>query len=138
MRNIRRQNRSYRNINKNQVALKTKMCRAEEFRVTLKRMWIIIPGRKITNYSPNTITVDTPKKKDAKIRKSDIAIATENIEKKPRLIESVACKTMGKYNRNRAKIRKFYFDEQKEKEKIAQEEKAKKQEKPSHSGNRQQ
>ena len=46
MRNIRRQNRCYRNINKNQVALKTKMCRAEEFRVTLKRMWIIIPGEK--------------------------------------------------------------------------------------------
>ena len=52
------------------------------------------------------------------IRKSDIAIATDTktlvrtIQDKPRLMEFVACKTVGEYNRNKEKIKKFYLDEQ--------------------------
>ena len=57
-------------------------------------MWNIIPDGTITHYTTHTITIDTPKRKDTVIRKSDIAIATEKIPKKPRLIEFVACKTV--------------------------------------------
>ena len=52
------------------------------------------------------------------IRKSDIAVATDTktlvrtIQDKPRLMEFVACKTVGEYNRNKEKIKKFYLDEQ--------------------------
>ena len=80
-------------------------------------MWSIIPEGTITNYTPHTITTDTPKRKDRVIRKSDIAIATETIPEKPGLIEFVACKTVGEYKRNREKIKKFYLDEKKQKEK---------------------
>ena len=61
------------------------------------------------------------KRKDTVIRKSDIAIATETIRNKPRLIDFVACKTVGGYKRNREKIEKFYLDEKKQKEKWAAE-----------------
>ena len=73
-------------------------------------MWNIIPDGTVTIYTPHTITIDTPKRKDTVIRKSDIAIVTETIPEKPRLIEFVACKTVGKFKRNREKIKKFYLD----------------------------
>ena len=102
---------------KNQVARKTIMRRAKEPRGTLKPMWNIIPDGTITNYTPHTITIDTPKRKDTVIRKSDIAIATETIPEKPRLIEFIECKTVGEYKRNREKIKKFYLDEKIQKKK---------------------
>ena len=80
-------------------------------------MWNIIPDGTITNYTPHTITIDTPKRKDTVIRKSDIAIATETIPRKPSLIEFVACKTVDEYKRNKEKIKKFCLDEKKQKEK---------------------
>ena len=86
---------------RNQVARKTIMRRVKEPRGTLKPLWNIIPDGTITNYTPHTITIDTPKRKDTVIRKSDIAIATETIRNKPRLIDFVACKTVGEYKRNR-------------------------------------
>ena len=95
---------------KNQVARKTVMRRVKKPQGTLKRLWKLIPDGTITHYTPHTITIDTPKRKDTVIRKSDIAIATETIPDKPRLIDFVACKTVGDYNRNREKIKKFYFD----------------------------
>ena len=84
-------------------------------------MWNIIPDGTITNYTLHTITIDTPKRNDPVIRKSDIAIATETIPEKPRLIEFLACKTVGEYKRNREKIKKFYLDEKKQKEKQTRE-----------------
>ena len=77
------------------------MRRANEPRGTLKPMWNIIPYGTITNYTPHTITIDTPKRKHTVIRKSDIAIATETIPEKPRFIEFVACETVGEYKRTR-------------------------------------
>ena len=62
---------------RNQVARKTIMRRVKEPRGTLKPLWNIIPDGTITNYTPHTITIDAPKRKDTVIRKSDIAIATE-------------------------------------------------------------
>ena len=59
-------------------------------------------------------------RKVAIIRKSDIAIATKT---KPRLIDLVACRTVGEYKRKREKIRKFYLDEQKSREKEAAQQK---------------
>ena len=100
---------------KNQVAQKTIMRRVKELRGTFKPMWIIIPDGTITNYKLHAITIDIPKRKETVIRKSDIAIATENIPEKPRLIEFVACKTIGEYKRNREKLKKFYLDEKKQK-----------------------
>ena len=77
------------------------MRRVKEPRGTLKPLWNIIPDGTITNYTPHTITIDTPKRKDTVIRKSDIAIATETIPNKPRLIDFVACETVGEYKRNK-------------------------------------
>ena len=114
---------------RNQVARKTIMRRVKEPRGTLKPLWNIIPDGTITNYTPHTITIDTPKRKDTVIRKSDIAIATEAIPNKPRLIDFVACKTVGEYNRNREKI-KFYLDEKKQKEKWAAEQSTQQQDEP--------
>ena len=115
---------------KNQVARKTVMRRVKEPRGTFKPMWNIIPDGTITNYTPHTITIDTPKRKDTVIRKSDIAIATETNPDKPRLIEFVACKTVGEYKRNREKIKKFYLDEKKQKEKLAVEQTKQQQDEP--------
>ena len=84
-------------------------------------MWNIILDGTITHYTPHTITIDTPKRKNTVIRKSDKTIATETIPDKPRLIDFVACKTVGEYKRNREKIKKFYLDEKKKKEKPAEE-----------------
>ena len=97
-----------------------------------------MPDGTKTNYSPHTITVDTPNRKSTVIRKSDVAIDIEIIKEEPRLTEVVACKTVGKYKRNRARNRNFYLDEQKQKEKKAQEEKAKSQQGPFQSGRYQQ
>ena len=66
------------------------MRRVKEPRGTLKPMWNIIPDGTITNYTPHTIKIDTPKRKDTVIRISDIAIATETIPEKHRLIDFVA------------------------------------------------
>ena len=115
---------------KNQVARKTVMRRVKEPRGTLKTMWKIIPDGTITHYTPQTIIIDTPKRKDTVIRKRDIAIATETILDKPRLIDFVACKTVGEYKRNREKIKKFYLDEKKRKEKLAAEQAKEQQDEP--------
>ena len=98
------------------------MLRAKEPRGTLKPFWNIIPDGKITNYTPHTITFDTPTRKNTVIRKSDIAIATDTrtlertIQDKPRLMEFDACKTVGEYIRNKEKIKKIFLDEQKTKD----------------------
>ena len=107
---------------KNQVARKTILCRTKEPGGTLKPLWNIGPDGNITIYTTHTITIDTPARKDMVIRRSDIAILTETapivktIETKPCLITFIACKTLGEYDRNREKIRKFYLCEQKAKE----------------------
>ena len=108
--------------NKN-IARKTIMRKAKEPRPTLASQWNIIPDGTITGYSPQTVTIDTPKRKNTVITKNDIAIATESIplpppepkppEMKPRLIHMVACKTIGEYKRNQEKIRKFRLEEAK-------------------------
>ena len=84
------------------------MRKAKEPRTTLASQWNIIPNGTITGYTPHTVTIDTPKRKNTVIRKNDIAIATESIpipppEPKPRLIHMVACKTVGEYKRNQTK-----------------------------------
>ena len=99
------------NVSRKSIARKTK-----EPRNTLAPQWTIIPDGTITNYTPPTITIDTPLRKNTLIRKNDIAIATEAQpipETKPRLIHMVACKTVGEYKRNQEKIRKFCLDEAK-------------------------
>ena len=95
-------------VNKRNVAKKKITRKTKEPRSTLAPQWNIIPDGTITNYTPHTITVDTPLRKNTVIRKSDIAIATET---KPRLIHMVACKTVGEYKRNQEKIRKFCSEE---------------------------
>ena len=95
-------------VNKRNVAKKTITRKTKEPRPTLAPQWNIIPDGTITNYTPHTITVDTPLRKNTVIRKSDIAIATET---KPRLIHMVACKTVSEYKRNQEKIRKFCSEE---------------------------
>ena len=95
-------------VNKRNVAKKIITRKTKEPRPTPAPQWNIIPDGTITNYTPHTITVDTPLRKNTVIRKSDIAIATET---KPRLIHMVACKTVGEYKRNQEKIRKFCLEE---------------------------
>ena len=94
--------------NKRNVAKKTITRKTKEHRPTLAPQWNIMPNGTITNYTPHTITVDTPLRNNTVIRKSDIVIATET---KPRLIHMVACKTVGEYKRNQEKIRKFCLEE---------------------------
>ena len=88
------------------------MRRAPEPRGTLKPLWNIIPGGTVSNYTPTTIFIDTRNRENTRIRKSDLAIATETYQKptppqtqepKP-LMHFVACKTVLEYNRNRDKI----------------------------------
>ena len=95
-------------VKKRNVAKKTITRKTKEPRRTPAPQWNIIPEGTITNYTTHTITVDTPLRKNAVIRKSDIAIATET---KPRLIHMVACKTVGEYKCNQEKIRKFCLEE---------------------------
>ena len=101
--------------NKKNVARKSIARKTKEPRNTLAPQWTIIPDGTITNYTPHTITIDTPLRKNTVIRKNDIAIATETkpIPEKPRLIHMVACKTVGEYKRNQENIRKFCLDEAK-------------------------
>ena len=87
-----------------QVARKTLLRRAPEPRRTLKPLWNKIPDGTITDYTPTTISIDTHNRTNTRIRKSDLAIATETYQKptqppqpqenKPRLIHFVACKTV--------------------------------------------
>ena len=97
------------------------MRRAPEPRGTLKPLCNIIPDGTITDYTLTTISIDTQNRTNTRIRKSDLAIATETYQKptqppenKPRLIHFVACKTVREYNRNREKIRKFCLEEKKQ------------------------
>ena len=97
------------------------MRRAPEPRGTLKPLWNIIPDGTVTDYTPTTISIDTHNRANTRIRKSDLAIATETYQKptpppqtqepKPRLMHFVACKTVREYNRNKEKIRKFCLEE---------------------------
>ena len=109
--------------NKKNIARKTIMRKAKEPRPTQASQWNIKPDGTITGYSPHTVTIDTPERKNTVIRKNDIAIATESIplpppqpqppETKPRLIHIVACEIVGEYNRNQKKIRMFCLEESK-------------------------
>ena len=117
-------------INKRkQIARKTLMRRAPEPRGTLKPLWNIIPDGTITDYTPTTISIDLHNRTNTRIRKSDLAIATETYQKptppqtkesKPRLMHFVACKTVREYNSNREKIRKFCLEEKKQLQREAQ------------------
>ena len=98
------------------LARKTIRRKNPEPRGTLKPLWSIIPEGTIVDYTPHTITIDTQNRKNTVIRKSDIAISSEKRplpqEQKPqepklRLINFVACKTVGECNRNKRKIEKF-------------------------------
>ena len=103
-----------------QVARKTLMRRAPAPRGTLKPLWNLIPDGTITDYTPTTISIDTHNRANTRIRKSDLAIATETYQKptqppqsqehKPRLIHFAACKTVREYNRNGEKIRKLCLE----------------------------
>ena len=87
-----------------QVARKTLRRRAPEPRGTLKPLWSIITDGTITDYTPSTISIDTHNRTNKRIRKSDLAIATETYRKpttppqkqepEPRLMHFVACKTV--------------------------------------------
>ena len=110
--------RTRKNIARKSLARKTK-----EPRHTLAPQWNIIEDGTITGYSPHTITLDTPLRKNTVIRKNDLAIVTEKktlptyqiVENKPRIIHMVACKTVGEYKRNQEKIKKFCLEEAKQK-----------------------
>ena len=64
-----------------QVPRKTLMRRAPEPRGTLKPLWNIIPDGTITEYTPTSISIDTHNRDNARIKKSDLAIATETYQK---------------------------------------------------------
>ena len=103
--------------NKRNVARKSIARKTKEPRNTLAPQWNIIQDGTITNYTPHTITIDTPLRKNTVLRKNDIAIATETKplqERKPRLIHMVACKTIGEYRGNQEKIKKFCLEEAKQ------------------------
>ena len=102
------------------LARKTIRRRKPEPRGTLKPLWSIIPDGTIVDYTPHTITIDTHNRKNTVIRNNDIAISSETRplpqeqkqqEPKLRLINFVACKTVGEYDRNKRKIEKFCLAE---------------------------
>ena len=97
------------------LARKTIRIKNPEPRETLKPLWSIIPDGTIVDYSPHTITIDTHNCKNTVIRNNDIAISPKTRplpqEPKLRLINFVACKTVGEYNRNKRKIEKFCLAE---------------------------
>ena len=109
--------KSRKNIARKSLARKTK-----EPRHTLAPQWNIIQDGTITGYTPHTITIDTPLRKNTVIRKNDLAIVTEKKPikeltkelQKPRIIHMVACKTVGEYKRNQEKNKKFCLDEAKQ------------------------
>ena len=108
--------------NKRNVARKSIARKTKEPRNTLAPQWNIIQDGTITNFTPNTITIDTPIRKNTVIRKNDIATATETKpqpETKPRLIHMVTCKTIGEYRRNQEKIKKFCLEEAKQAKRIS-------------------
>ena len=96
-------------------------------RGTLKPLWNTKPDGTITFYSRHTITIDMDTRKNTVIRKNDFAIITETKpiepEAKPRIIRMVACKTVGKYNRNQEKIKRICL-EKKAKQAKAEDQKA--------------
>ena len=78
----------------------------------------IIENGTITNYSPQTKTLDTNNRKNTVIRKNDLATVTKPITKQQepappakRLIHMVACKSLREYNNNQQKIKKFCLEE---------------------------
>ena len=103
------------------LARKTIRRRVPEPRGTPKPLWSIIPDGTITNYSLHTITIDTHKRKNTVLRKNDISISKETAkiqepmqttilvqkteESKLRLINFLACKMVGEYNRNKKKYK---------------------------------
>ena len=93
------------------LARKTIRRQNPEPRGTLKPLWSIISDGTIVDYTPHTITIDTHNRKNTVIRNSDIAISSEKRQKPPepklRLINFVACKAVGEYNRIKRKIEKF-------------------------------
>ena len=107
-----------------QVARKTLMRKAPEPRGTLKPLWNIITDGTIADYTPTTKSIDTHNRSNTRIRKRDLAIATETYQKptsppqlqepKPRLMHFVACKTVREHNMNREKIRKFCLQEKRQ------------------------
>ena len=117
-------------IKRKQVARKTLMRRAPEPRGTLKPLWNIYPDETITDYTPTTISFDKHNGANTRIRKTDLAIATETYQKptpppqpqeaQPRLMHFVAYRTVQEYNRNREKIRKFCLEEKKRLQREAQ------------------
>ena len=103
------------------LARKTIRRRNPEPRGTLKPLWSITPDGTIVDYTPHTITIDTHNRKNTVIRNNDIAISTKTRplpqeqkqqEPKLRLINFVAWKTVGEYNRNKRKIEKFCLAEE--------------------------
>ena len=57
------------------------MRRAPAPRETLKSLWNIIPDGTINDYTPTTISIDTHNRDNTRIRKSDLAIATDTYQK---------------------------------------------------------
>ena len=96
-------------LKKRNVAGKSIVRKAKETLPTLPPHWNLIPDGTITNYSPHTITIDTPIRKNTVNKKNDLAVVTEN---KPRLILTVAWKTLGESKRNPEKLRKFSIAEE--------------------------
>ena len=101
------------------IARKSPARKTKEPRHTLAPQWNIIEDGTVTGYSPHTITIDTPLRKNTVTRKNDLAIVTEKkalptqqtVVNNTRLIHMVACKTVGEYKRNQEKIKKFCLEE---------------------------
>ena len=114
----------FRKTRKN-IARKSLTRKTKEPRHTLAPQWNIIQDGTITDYTPHTITIDTPLRKNTVIRKSDLAIVNEQEQipeitteqQKPRLIHMVACKTVGEYKKTKKKIKNFCFEEAKQQKK---------------------
>ena len=101
-----------------QLARKTIAQKAPEPRGTLKPQWNIIENGTIINYSTQTITLDTDNRKNTVIRKSDLAIVSQQLlsdqkhtSPPKRLIHIVACKSLREYNNNKKKIKQFCLEE---------------------------
>ena len=109
-----------KNIARKSLARKTK-----EPRHKLEPQWNIIQDGIITDYTPHKITIDTPLRKNTVIGKSHLALVNEQKpipeitteQQKPRLIHMVACKTIGDYNWNQEKVKKFCLEEAKQQKK---------------------
>ena len=97
------------------LARKTIRRKSTEPTGTLKLLWSIIPNGTIADYPPTPLPSTHKIEKNTVIRNSDIAISSEKRqipqEPKLRLINFVACKTVGEYNRNKCKIEKFCLAE---------------------------